>query len=730
MPRSVRTREMSRFPRTASTLVETAVALRSGATSASDLLTAATRRMGATRHLNAFIGGVLPRAIERAEASDERRRGGIPIPSGSATPASASETRDASSSSSSFESHVGVEDRRREKRVDETETDFYAATTPRDPKAKAPFSSLLDGVPIAVKDNFFVPGAPTTAGSKVLRGFVAPDVNGVFAFESAVTRRLAERGAVLFAKTNMDEFGMGSANAHSAFGRAVNPWRLRRTVRFRFSETDRDSFETDSIETSTERVETNRAPGGSSGGSAIAVASGVAVAAVGSDTGGSVRLPASYCGLVGLKPTYGRVSRWGLVPYCSSLDCPGFLTRTVADAIVLLSATQGKDASDPVTLHADARVDALARDVERDADEATRRALSSLSSSSFENTNAAEERDASGGRGRGFLKSRPGFPMAGWRVGIPAQYFVTELSDEVRRAWTATADVCEQMGASVVPVSLPNTRAALPAYYVIAPAEASSNLARYDGVRYGGDFSDDTKKKKKRGTRGTLPEESSDDSFSVSADDGTRSSSSSFREGATSFRGAAFGPEVHRRVLVGTFVSGSRRVARYAEKAMKVRRAVSDEFAEAFKKVDVILAPTAPTTAPPLFPPPAETMDDHGQIVSAYAADAMTVPASLAGLPAVSLPVGLGQDTGLPVGVQVIAARGNDADALGFAMRLEERIAELGDEGGGAGPYSGLDPPDHPDDAGHHPPRGVVGWGERHRAVGVLEATRFEEGVM
>lgn len=730
MPRSVRTREMSRFPRTASTLVETAVALRSGATSASDLLTAATRRMGATRHLNAFIGGVLPRAIERAEASDERRRGGIPIPSGSATPASASETRDASSSSS-FESHVGVEDRRREKRVDETETDFYAATftTPRDPKAKVSvLKSLLDGVPIAVKDNFFVPGAPTTAGSKVLRGFVAPDVNGpgVFpgAFESAVTRRLAERGAVLFAKTNMDEFGMGSANAHSAFGRAVNPWRLRRL------KNDRDGPETDSeTDSETERVETNRAPGGSSGGSAIAVASGVAVAAVGSDTGGSVRLPASYCGLVGLKPTYGRVSRWGLVPYCSSLDCPGFLTKTVADAIVLLSATQGKDASDPVTLHADARVDALARDVERDADEATRRALSSLSSSSLLE-NAAEERDASGGRGRGFLKSRPGFPMAGWRVGIPAQYFVTELSDEVRRAWTATADVCEQMGASVVPVSLPNTRAALPAYYVIAPAEASSNLARYDGVRYGGDFSDDTKKKKKRGTRGTLPEESSDDSFSVSADDGTRSSSSSFREGATSFRGAAFGPEVHRRVLVGTFVSGSRRVARYAEKAMKVRRAVSDEFAEAFKKVDVILAPTAPTTAPPLFPPPAETMDDHGQIVSAYAADAMTVPASLAGLPAVSLPVGLGQDTGLPVGVQVIAARGNDADALGFAMRLEERIAELGDEGGGAGPYSALDPPDHPDDAGHHPPRGVVGWGERHRAVGVLEATRFEEGVM
>jgi aspartyl-tRNA(Asn)/glutamyl-tRNA(Gln) amidotransferase subunit A len=423
-----------------------------------------------------------------------------------------------------------------------------------------------------------------------------------------------------------------------------------------------------------------------------------------------------------------------LVPYCSSLDCPGFLTRTVADAVVLLSATQGKDACDPVTLPADARVDALAKDVERNADEATRRALrdksretsssSSSSSSSFEETsaaaNAAAESGASGARG--FLKSRPGFPLAGWRVGIPAEYFVTELSDEVRRAWTATADVCEQMGASVVSVSLPNTRAALPAYYVIAPAEASSNLARYDGVRYGGDvsFSDE----KKREPCGTLSESSNDDS--ADADDSVPRSSA-FEKGATSFRGARFGPEVHRRVLVGTFVSGSRRVARYREKAMKVRRAVSLEFAEAFKKVDVLLAPTAPTTAPPLFPE-AETMDNHGQaygqIVGSYAADAMTVPASLAGLPAVSLPVGLGHETGLPVGMQVIAARGNDADALGFAMRLEERINELGDDGGGAGPEAAED---HRDG---DPPRSVVGWGERHRAVGVLEATRFEGGVM
>ena len=736
VPRSIRTCDMSRFPRTASTLVETAVALRSGATSASDLLTAATRRMGATRHLNAFIGGVLPRAIERAEASDERRR---ELLSGSATPeprASLS-TRDKGASSSSFPSPPGVQNRHLSDEMSEiseiSSTD--AKTTSRDPQdAQAPFSrslSLLDGVPIAVKDNFFVPGAPTTAGSKVLQSFVTTDAREG-AFESAVTRRLEKRGAVVFAKTNMDEFGMGSANKHSAFGRAVNPWRLVRRTGGRFSD-ETDSSETDSSVTDTDAQQTNRAPGGSSGGSAAAVASGVAIAAVGSDTGGSVRLPASYCGLVGVKPTYGRVSRWGLVPYCSSLDCPGFLTRTVADAVVLLSATQGKDACDPVTLPADARVDALAKDVERNADEATRRALrdksretsSSSSSSSFEETsaaaNAAAESGASGARG--FLKSRPGFPLAGWRVGIPAEYFVTELSDEVRSAWISTADVCEQMGASVVSVSLPNTRAALPAYYVIAPAEASSNLARYDGVRYGGDvsFSDE----KKREPCGTLSEQSSDDDDS--ADDDSKTRSSAFEKGATSFRGARFGPEVNRRVLVGTFVSGSRRVARYKEKAMKVRRAVSLEFAEAFKKVDVLLTPTAPTTAPPLFPE-AETMDNHGQaygqIVGSYAADAMTVPASLAGLPAVSLPVGLGLTTGLPVGMQVIAARGNDADALGFAMRLEERINELGDEGGGAGPEAAED---HRDG---DPPRSVVGWGERHRAVGVLEATRFEGGVM
>jgi len=647
---------MSRFPRTASTLVETAVALRSGATSASDLLTAATRRMGATRHLNAFIGGVLPRAIERAEASDERRR---------------SRARSAS--------RVENETKR---------DDAPGATT-----ECSHVPSLLDGVPIAVKDNFFVPGAPTTAGSNVLRDFVAPDVPG--AFESTVTRRLARRGAVLFAKTNMDEFGMGSANAHSAFGAAVNPWTRKRVN----DETD----ETD--ETDKRRFfETTRVPGGSSGGSAVAVASGVAVAAVGSDTGGSARLPASYCGVVGFKPTYGRVSRWGLVPYCSSLDCPGFLTRTVADAVLMLDATQGRDALDPATLVADERVAALARDVEANV---ARRA--ETSNDAFEKTEAHTFTDdivsvKDGGylRDRGYLRSKPGFPLAGWRVGIPNEYFVSELSDETARAWMETADACERAGASVIPVSLPHTRAALAAYYVIAPAEASSNLARYDGVRFG-----------------YRPQSSLSKNLSKNL---SSLSSSPFANAATAFRGAAFGAETRRRVLVGTFVSGSKRVARYVEKAQKVRRAVSDDFRDAFAKVDILLVPTAPSTAPPLFDSEknAENSEDASETdasLAAYAADAMTVPASLAGLPAVSLPVGLGTETGLPVGVQVIAARGNDADALGFAMRLEARVEALGDRGGGAGPEAAADGK-----------AGAVGWGERHRAVGVLEATRFAIG--
>jgi aspartyl-tRNA(Asn)/glutamyl-tRNA(Gln) amidotransferase subunit A len=465
----------------------------------------------------------------------------------------------------------------------------------------------------------------------------------------------------------------------------VNPWTRK--------------YVTDETDETVSKKQTMRVPGGSSGGSAVAVASGVAVAAVGSDTGGSARLPASYCGVVGFKPTYGRVSRWGLVPYCSSLDCPGFLTRTVADAVLMLDATQGRDALDPATLDADERVAALARDVE--ANVARRVEASKTEAHTKARTSEARTEDdtVSVVRDRGYLRSKPGFPLAGWRVGIPNEYFVAELSDETARAWTETADACERAGASVVPVSLPHTRAALAAYYVIAPAEASSNLARYDGVRFG--YRPQEKEKEKEDTYGLSD----------------LSSTSPFASAAATFRGAAFGAETRRRVLVGTFVSGSARVARYVEKAQKVRRAVSDDFRDVFAKVDILLVPTAPATAPPLFDENAENAENADASLAAYAADAMTVPASLAGLPAVSLPVGLGTETGLPVGVQVIAARGNDADALGFAMRLEARVEALGDQGGGAGPEAAADGK-----------AGAVGWGERHRAVGVLEATRFAIG--
>ena len=275
---------MSRFPRTASTLVETAVALRSGATSASDLLTAATRRMGATRHLNAFIGGVLPRAIERAEASDERRR---------------SRARSASRASSSSSSFPRVE---KETRRDDT----FGATT-----ECAHVPSLLDGVPIAVKDNFFVPGAPTTGGSNALRDFVAPDVPG--AFESTVTRRLASRGAVLFAKTNMDEFGMGSANAATPRWRAVNPW----TRKYVTDETD----ETDETVSKNKRCVS---PVGAAAGPAVAVAGGVAVAAVGSDTGGARASPRRTAASSGSNPRTGESAAGGSCRTARRWTAPGF----------------------------------------------------------------------------------------------------------------------------------------------------------------------------------------------------------------------------------------------------------------------------------------------------------------------------------------------------------------------------------------------------------------------
>jgi aspartyl-tRNA(Asn)/glutamyl-tRNA(Gln) amidotransferase subunit A len=662
----------SRVASRVATLADASAALRSGACTARDLLASAIARRERTRGLNAFVGGVLPRAEADAAASDARRAAGSPP------------------------------------------------------------LSRLDGAPVAVKDNFVVPGAPTTAGSRALFAF-APDAD---ALEATAARRLREAGAVLFAKTNMDEFGMGSANRNSAHGACVSPWRAA----------EAPGSGSESAPSDDEDGGRARVAGGSSGGSAVAVASGAVPLALGSDTGGSVRLPAAYNGLVGLKPSYGRVSRWGLVPYCSSLDCPGFLASSVADVASALDATQGADPLDPTTIDADPRIADLARELERRADERReRRASRDREPPPEDHDRSAAETKTEHVQLEKYTSRRAHsreFPLAGWRVGIPREYDVEEMSEEVRVAWRETARLCESLGALAVPVSLPTTRAALAAYYVLAPAEASSNLARYDGVRYGGAVDS---------TDGSSSDGSSSDGSSADSSD------ASYAKAVSEYRAAHFGAETRRRILVGSYVLGTDVASRYFEKAARVRRLVSRDFERVFAGgeppgaanpkysdsggassntvrgskrsagfgfggshgglggtrsqrepgVDVLLTPTAPTVAPGVVDPDEQPLGGfdaeyrssdsrdrssnppRSSIAEAYAADAMTVAASLAGVPAVSVPVGLGVDSGLPVGAQVVAAYGGEADALFVAAALEAELAELGAEGGGWGRRAG-----------------------------------------
>ena len=701
----------SRVASRVATLADASAALRSGACTARDLLASAIARRERTRGLNAFVGGVLPRAEADAAASDARRAAGSPP------------------------------------------------------------LSRLDGAPVAVKDNFVVPGAPTTAGSRALFAF-APDAD---ALEATAARRLREAGAVLFAKTNMDEFGMGSANRNSAHGACVSPWRAAEEAPGSASE----SAPSDNEDGGRARV-----AGGSSGGSAVAVASGAVPLALGSDTGGSVRLPAAYNGLVGLKPSYGRVSRWGLVPYCSSLDCPGFLAASVADVASALDATQGADPLDPTTIDADPRIADLARDLERRADERReRRASRDRQPPEDRHDRSAETKTKTKHVQLEKYTSRRAhsreFPLAGWRVGIPREYDVEEMSEEVRVAWRETARLCESLGALAVPVSLPTTRAALAAYYVLAPAEASSNLARYDGVRYGGAVDS---------TDGSSSDGSSSDGSSADSSD-----ASFYAKAVSEYRAAHFGAETRRRILVGSYVLGTDVASRYFEKAARVRRLVSRDFERVFAGgeppgaanpeysdsggassnavrgakrsagfgfggshgglggtrsqrepgVDVLLTPTAPTVAPGVVDPDEQPLvgfdaeyrssdsrdrssnPPRSSIAEAYAADAMTVAASLAGVPAVSVPVGLGVDSGLPVGAQVVAAYGGGADALFAAAALEAELAELGAEGGGWGRRAGGGILEDGGGARGGGGGGVLGWGDAHGAVAAESAARF-----
>jgi aspartyl-tRNA(Asn)/glutamyl-tRNA(Gln) amidotransferase subunit A len=408
----------------------------------------------------------------------------------------------------------------------------------------------LDGIPIAVKDLYCTKGVLTTAASHILDGFHPP-------YESTVTDKLWQSGAVMLGKANLDEFAMGSSNTTSWYGPVENPWR---------------------------RPGDNRplVPGGSSGGSAAAVAAHAALAATGTDTGGSIRQPASFCGIVGLKPTYGRCSRWGVIAYASSLDHPGPLTRTVRDAAIMLRAMSGYDPKDSTS--APVRVP------------------------DFE---AALTGD-----------------IRGLRIGIPKEYRVGGMPMDIEELWQLGVEWLRAAGALPVEISLPMTKYALPTYYIIAPAEASSNLARYDGVRFGLRVEGDTL----------------DDLYELT-------------------RAAGFGAEVRRRVLIGTYVLSAGYYDAYYLKAQRVRTLITRDFVTAFERVDCILTPTAPSAA---FAIGEKTEDP----IAMYLNDVFTVPANLAGVPAISVAVGLSAD-GLPLGLQIIGRAFDEETVLRVAEVLE-----------------------------------------------------------
>src|SRR5438105_966023 len=414
-----------------------------------------------------------------------------------------------------------------------------------DGRLRAGDARPLTGIPIALKDVLCVKGVAATAGSKILRAFVPP-------YDATVVERLAGEGAVFLGKTNCDEFAMGSSNENSGYRPVHNPFGL------------------------------DRVPGGSSGGSAAAVAAGEAIAAVGSDTGGSVRQPAALTGIVGMKPTYGRVSRYGLIAFASSLDQIGPMSKDVADCAVLLQAIAGHDPRD--------------------------------STSSAQPVPDYLEHLADG--------------VQGLRLGVPREYFVEGMEPKVEAAVRAAIDLYRQQGAEIVDVSLPNSEYALAAYYIIAPAEASSNLARYDGTRYGLQV----------GSGRTLIEE------------------------YQATRAAGFGPEVRRRIMLGTYALSSGYYDAYYLQAHKVRTLIIEDFARTFHQVDALISATSPTVA---FPLGAKTQDP----VAMYLNDILTLPANLANVCAISVPCGLA-DT-LPVGLQVIAPGLREDLALRVAYAFE-----------------------------------------------------------
>jgi len=410
----------------------------------------------------------------------------------------------------------------------------------------------LAGVPMAIKDNLLVKGLPATAASKMLKNYTA-------AYDATVIKKLKEAGAIFLGKTNMDEFAMGSSTENSAFKVTKNPHDLERV------------------------------PGGSSGGSAAAVAAHMAVAALGTDTGGSIRQPASLCGVVGLKPTYGAVSRSGAIAMASSLDQIGPLTKTVEDAAILFNAIKGKDPLDATSVDAEYGEELLHPKLEN---------------------------------------------IKKLRVGLPKEYFIEGIDERTKQEIGAAIEKIKSLGIEVKEISLPNTKHALSCYYIIMPAEVSSNVARFDGIRYG--RLDELQEHEPKNLLGIYHAQ----------------------------RGKGFGREVRRRVMLGTYVLSSGYYDAYYAKAQKVRKLIKKDFDNAFKEVDVILTPVAPTTA---FKIGEKTSDP----LQMYLSDIFTIPLNLAGLPGISIPVRAYEGGELPVGFQLIGKPFREADILGIGQMYE-----------------------------------------------------------
>ena len=408
---------------------------------------------------------------------------------------------------------------------------------------------LMDGVPIAVKDIFCTKNEETNASSKILKNFIPQ-------YESTVTKKLSEAGGIMIGKTSMDEFAMGSSNETSCHGPVINPWSNEKN---------------------------NLVPGGSSGGSAAAVSGRLCAGALGTDTGGSIRQPASFCGVVGLKPTYGRCSRWGIIAFASSLDQAGPIARSVRDAAIILQSISGFDPMDSTSVN-----------------QKTPEFLESCSKS-----------------------------IKGKTIGIPKEYQISDLSNDVKKIWDEGILWLKQSGANIINISLPHTKYALPTYYIVAPAEASSNLARYDGVKYG--F---------RSTKGN-----------------------NLIEMYENTRSEGFGKEVKRRILIGTYVLSAGYYDAYYLRAQKVRTRIVEDFNNAFEKCDAILTPTTPEGAFGI----GVKNDDP---VKMYLNDIFTVPASLAGLPAISVPAGV-DSAKRPLGLQLIGKAFDEENILSIANIIE-----------------------------------------------------------